>query len=147
MRLKRARRAHHPAQISRYSRDNSDIYIHLDNKQFDWKHELISLLSENSSNIQRYLDCLNNTVTRFGVCFATSKSKILLQNFSRSRENLPFAGEELGESRFVGKEVKLDNCLYDDVPVIIQRKRLEFTNLQYVRHLRDNPLSTRGCVY
>ncbi|THD18894.1 Alpha 1 3-glucosidase [Fasciola hepatica] len=86
----------------------------------------------------------------FGMRFAPSKCKLLLQDWVGSTRNLVLAGEALAEVDkfcYLGTYVSPDGQIADKVSLRIQKARLAFANLRHLWRRRDIWLSVKGRVY
>lgn len=77
------------------------------NRVFDLKYaDDIVLLSGNEQAIQSALDHLAINVSRYGICFAPSKLKVLVQDWKKPAPALIVCGDRLGLVnifKFLGK--------------------------------------------
>lgn len=101
----------------------------------------------NPIKFQVFLDCLDDSVSLFGMRFSHSKCRMLLQDWVGSKPNLALANDELGE---------VDRCIYlsicispdggksDKVPSHMQKV---FTSLRHLWRRSNTRLSIRGRVY
>jgi hypothetical protein len=110
----------------------------------------IALVGENSNVIQSALSFLALEVSRYGMAFAPSKCKVLLQDWQDPPPALTLAGDSL---EFVNSFVYLGSCIAaggyigDEIGLRIAKARLAFANLRHLWRRRDVKLALKGRVY
>ena len=110
----------------------------------------IVLLSEDPGKLQALLNCLSNSVGMFGMRFAPSKCKMLLQDWVDSTPNLTLSGEEIeavDKFCYLGSIISPGGRISDEISSRIQKARLAFSNLAHLWRRRDIRLSVKGRVY
>ena len=110
----------------------------------------IALLGSDPSEIQLLLNNLNKYSAMFGMRFAPSKCKVLLQDWRGLQPTLVLAGQPL---EVVDKYTYLGSCIsssanvVDEVTARISKARLAFANLRHLWRQRNISLSVKGRVY
>ena len=110
----------------------------------------IALLGDNPQVVQTALNRLAIEASRFGMFFAPTKSKVLLQDWQDPVPALTINGEQL---EIVSKFVYLGSCISaggsveDEITLRIAKARLAFTNLKHLWRRRDISLALKGRVY
>lgn len=103
----------------------------------------VALLSENSTKLQDFLDCQNDSVGMFEVRFTSSKCQMLFQDWMIDRS------DQLGKvDRFsyLGSCVLPGGRISDEVSPDIQNPRLALTNLKHIWYRYYVRLSVRDQV-
>jgi hypothetical protein len=110
----------------------------------------IALLGSDPLEMQSILNNLNNSTTRFGMCFTPAKCKALLQDWIGPNPNLTLAGEQI---EIVDKFIYLGSCITpgglanDEISLRIGKARAAFANLRHLWRRNDISLSIKGRVY
>ena len=110
----------------------------------------IALVSEDPVSLQTFLSNLDECSRLFGMRFAPSKCKLMLQDWVSTTHSLTISGETL---EVVDKFVYLGSCLTNDgriseeVSKRIQKARLAFSKLRHLWCRKDISLSVKGRVY
>jgi hypothetical protein len=110
----------------------------------------VVLLSENTGKLQVFLNELNSCVAMFGMRFAPSKCKMLLQDWVGPAPTLTLAGEPLAEVDkfcYLGSFISPCGKLSNEVSYRIQKARVAFINLSHLWRRHDIRLSVKGRVY
>ena len=110
----------------------------------------IVLLGESATEIQEVLVNLSESAKSFGMHFAPSKCKMLLQDWEGQVPALILDGEQLTP---VNQFVYLGSCITPggqitaEISARIQKARQAFANLSHLWRRRDVRLSIKGRVY
>ncbi|CAH8526540.1 unnamed protein product [Schistosoma mattheei] len=110
----------------------------------------IVLLCDNAQAMRSSLNQLAINVRRYGMCFAPSKCKVLLQDWQDSNPVLTLDGEQI---EVVEKFVYLGSCisagggLSDEINAYIVKARATYANLGHLWRLRDVSLAVKGRIY
>ncbi|CAH8587907.1 unnamed protein product [Schistosoma margrebowiei] len=110
----------------------------------------IVLLCDNAQGMQSALNQLAISVRRYGMCFAPSKCKVLLQDWQDSNPVLTLDGEQI---EVVEKFVYLGSCISagggvsDEINARIVKARVAYANLGHLWRLRDVSLAVKGRIY
>ncbi|CAH8624057.1 unnamed protein product [Schistosoma bovis] len=110
----------------------------------------IVLLCDNAQGMQSALNQLAISVRRYGMCFAPSKCKVLLQDWQDSNPVLTLDGEQID---VVEKFVYLGSCISagggvsDEINARIVKARAAYANLSHLWRLRDVSLAVKGRIY
>ncbi|VDP55054.1 unnamed protein product [Schistosoma margrebowiei] len=100
--------------------------------------------------MQFALNQLAISVRRYGMCFAPSKCKVLLQDWQDSNPVLTLDGEQID---VVEKFVYLGSCISagggvsDEINARIVKVRVAYANLGHLWRLRDVSLAVKGRIY
>ncbi|KAH9580585.1 hypothetical protein MS3_00009191 [Schistosoma haematobium] len=100
--------------------------------------------------MQSSLNQLTISVRRYGMCFAPSKCKVLLQDWQDSNPVLTLDGEQID---VVEKFVYLGSCISagggmsDEINARIVKARVAYANLGHLWRLRDASLSVKSRIY
>ncbi|KAH9587729.1 hypothetical protein MS3_00005358 [Schistosoma haematobium] len=100
--------------------------------------------------MQSALNQLAISVRRYGMCFAPSKCKVLLQDWQDSNPVLTLDGEQIG---VVEKFVYLGSCISagggvsDEINARIVKARAAYASLGHLWRLRDVSLAVKGGIY
>ncbi|CAH8464156.1 unnamed protein product [Schistosoma margrebowiei] len=100
--------------------------------------------------MQFALNQLAISVRRYGMCFAPSKCKVLLQDWQDSNPAVILDGEQI---EVVEKFVYLGRCISagggmsDEINGRIVKARAAYTNLGHLWRLRDVSLTVKGRIY
>ncbi|CAH8520165.1 unnamed protein product [Schistosoma intercalatum] len=101
----------------------------------------IVLLCDNAQGMQSALNQLAISVRRYGMCFAPSECKVLLQDWQDSNPVLTLDGEQI---EVVEKFVYLGSCISvgggvsDDINARIVKARAAYANLGHLWRLRQS---------
>ncbi|CAH8633227.1 unnamed protein product [Schistosoma margrebowiei] len=110
----------------------------------------IVLLSDNAQAMQSALNQLAISVRSYGMCFAHSKCKVLLQDWQDSNPVLTLDGEQID---VVEKFVYLGSCISagggvsDEINARIVKVRATYANLGHLWRLRDVSLAVKDRIY
>ncbi|KAH9578500.1 hypothetical protein MS3_00005968 [Schistosoma haematobium] len=110
----------------------------------------IVLLCDNAQGMQSALNQLAISVRRFGMCFAPSKCKVLLQDWQDSNPVLTLDGEQI---EVVEKFVYLGSCISagggvsDEIDSRIMKARAAYANLVHLWRLLDVSLAVKDQIY
>jgi hypothetical protein len=110
----------------------------------------IALLSSSSSNMQIMLNRLNDTVGLYGMRFAPSKCKVLLQDWVGPSPTFVLAGsslETVDRFTYLGSVISSACNIADEVSARIAKARSAFANLRHLWRRKDVRLSIKGRVY
>lgn len=108
------------------------------------------ILGEDPRNLLVFLDSLNDSIGMFGMHFAPSRCKMLLQHCIGSKPNLVFADGVLGvvdRFNYFGNFISPGGCTLDGVCSRIQKDRLISINLRYLWDPCDIRVSIESGVY
>lgn len=110
----------------------------------------IVLLNRDPGKLQLSADLLHDVTGAFGIHFADSRSKVLLQSWIIWKPVLVLLWEKLGEVSefsYLGSFTSTDcGRISEEVPTGIQKARLWFTSMICLWCLGDIHLLTRGCI-
>jgi hypothetical protein len=110
----------------------------------------IVLISNASHDMQIVLDRLAVEVERFGMCFAPSKCKVLLQDLQGAEPALTLAGDTLeivDHFIYLGSCVTAGGGVGEEISHRIARARAAFANLKHLWRRRDIRLILKGRIY
>ncbi|MBM6549315.1 reverse transcriptase family protein [Streptococcus dysgalactiae subsp. equisimilis] len=110
----------------------------------------IALLGDNPQATQNALDRLAIEVSRYGMCFAPSKCKVLFQDWQEPVPALTLAGERLepvDNFSYLGSYITAGGGIGDEIKSRIAKARLAFVNLRHLWRRRDIRLLLKGRVY
>ncbi|VDP43740.1 unnamed protein product [Schistosoma margrebowiei] len=105
------------------------------------------MVCDNAQGMQSALNQLAISVRRYGMCFAPSKCKVLLQDWQDSNPVLTLDGEQID---VVEKFVHLGSCtsagggVSDEINARIVKARAAYANLGHLWRLRDVSLAVKG---
>ncbi|CAH8497241.1 unnamed protein product [Dicrocoelium dendriticum] len=109
----------------------------------------IALICDGSQTCQTALNRLALAVSRFGLCFAPSKCKVLLQDWQGPNPALTLGGdllEVVQEFKYLGSYISTRG-IEDEVTNRIAKARGAFANLRHLWRRRDITLALKGRVY
>ena len=110
----------------------------------------IAVLGDDARVVQLALDRLSVEVSKFGMCFAPSKCKVLLQDWCEPTPNFSLGGVRLDVVNsfvYLGSCISAGGCVEEEISKRIAKARLAFVNLRHLWRRRDIRLSTKGRVY
>ena len=99
--------------------------------------------------MQMTLNNINKSAAKFGMHFAPSKCKVLLQDWSGPNPNLILAGQSIevvDKFTYLGSFISPEGLIKDDVTLRIGKARADFSSLQHLWRRLDS-LSIKGRVY
>ncbi|VDP09544.1 unnamed protein product [Schistosoma margrebowiei] len=100
--------------------------------------------------MQSALNQLAINVRRYGMCFAPSKCKVLIQNWQDSNPVLALGGEQIDVvKKFVYLGSRISSCggVSDEINSGIVKARAAYANLGHLWCLRDVSLAVKGRIY
>ncbi|VDP89503.1 unnamed protein product [Schistosoma mattheei] len=110
----------------------------------------IVLLCDNAQATQSALNQLEINVRTYGMCFASSKCKVLLQDWQDPDPALTLDGEKI---EVVEKFVYLVSCISaaggvsDEINSRVKKARADYANLGHLWRLRDVSLAVKVRIY
>jgi hypothetical protein len=110
----------------------------------------IALLGDDTQAAQTALDRLAVEASHFGMYFAPSKCKVLVQDWQGSVPALVLDGKHLevvDKFVYLGSCVSAGGCMKDEIALRIAKARLTFVNLKHLWRRRDVSLALKGRVY
>ena len=110
----------------------------------------IALLGDNVESVQHALNRLAIEVSKYGMCFAPSKCKVLRQDWQGPAPSITLCGDELEsvESfKYLGSVIAADGGVGEEISSRIAKARLAFANLRHLWRRHDVRLSLKGRVY
>jgi len=110
----------------------------------------IALLGDNSQVMQSALDRLAIEASRYGMCFAPEKCKVLLQDWREPVPDLYQNGERMevvDTFNYLGSCITAGGGVGEEISLRIAKARLAFANLRHLWRRRDISLSIKGRVY
>ncbi|KAH9596282.1 Contactin-5 [Schistosoma haematobium] len=110
----------------------------------------IVLLCDNAQGMQSALSQLAISVRRYGMCFAPSKCKVLLQDWQDSNHVLTLDGEQIEvaeKSMYLGGCISAGGGVSDEINARIVKARAAYANLGHLWRLRDVSLAVKGRIY
>jgi hypothetical protein len=110
----------------------------------------IALLGDNPRVVQSALNRLAVEASRFGMYFAPSKSKVLLQDWQDPVPAFTINDEQLevvNKFVYLGSCISAGGCVGDEITLRIAKARLAFANLKHLWRRRDKSFSLKGRVY
>ena len=110
----------------------------------------IALFGSDPSKLQMFLNKLNTNATKFGMRFAPSKCKVLLQDWSEPQPTFVLADqpiEVVDKFSYLGSVINCHGNVTDEVSSRISKARNAFANLRHLRRHRTVSLAVKGRVY
>ncbi|WP_432422665.1 reverse transcriptase domain-containing protein [Streptococcus dysgalactiae] len=110
----------------------------------------IALLGESAQAMQTVLNRMAIEVSQFGMCFAPSKCKVLLQDWQEPVPVITLNGDRLNvvdNFVYLGSNIAAGGGVGDEISSRIAKARLAFANLRHLWRRRDIRLSLKGRVY
>ena len=110
----------------------------------------IVLLCDNAQGMQSALNQLAISVRRYGMCFAPSKCKVLLQDWQDSNPVLTLDGEQIEVVEkfvYLGSYISAGGGVSDEIDARIMKARAAYANLGHLWRLRDVSLAVKGRIY
>ncbi|CAH8503536.1 unnamed protein product [Schistosoma rodhaini] len=110
----------------------------------------IVLLCDNAQGMQSTLNQLAISVRRYGMCFAPSKCKVLLQDWQDSHPVLTLDGEQIEVVEkfvYLGSYISAGGGVSDEIDARIMKARAAYANLGHLWRLRDVSLAVKGRIY
>ena len=130
---------------------NGGVELLPGNRVFDLEYaDDIALLSDNTQAAQQALNRLAIEVSRYGMCFAPSKCKVLLQDWQEPVPALTLCGVQLElveNFKYLGSLITAGGGVGEEITSRIARARTAFANLRHLWRRRDIRLSLKGRVY
>jgi hypothetical protein len=110
----------------------------------------IVLFFETEEKAQAFLDVLSEIVPSFGMRFAPSKCKVMLQDMQPLTTPLKMQGESLEEVErftYLGSCINSDGTVTDEISSRISKARITFANLRHLWRQKGISLQLKGRVY
>ena len=110
----------------------------------------IAVLGDDARVVQQALDRLSIEVSKFGMCFAPSKCKVLLQDWCQPVPSLTIGNDRLDTVDsfvYLGSCISAGGCVEREVSLRLAKAGLAFANLRHLWRRRDVSLATKGRVY
>ena len=110
----------------------------------------VVLLREDPGSLPNLLCSLHKFAAMFGMRFAPSECKMVLQDWVEVTPNLSIRGkviERMDKFTFLGSYVTPDDSIAEELSSRIQKARLAFSNLHHLWRRNDIKLTTKGRVY
>jgi hypothetical protein len=110
----------------------------------------IVLFSEDFSRMQNLLNKLDCCASMFGLRFAPSKCKFMLQDWAGDIPSLSVAGstiDQVDSFTYLGSCICPNGGVAEEVSERIRKARVAFANLGHLWRRRDIRLATKGRVY
>lgn len=110
----------------------------------------IVLLFSNHESAQTTMDKLCEVIPRFGMHFAPSKCKVMLQDLPQLASPLKLRGEELSvvdHFTYLGSCVSNDGSITNEITSRISKARVAFASLRHLWRQKRIPLHLKGRVY
>ena len=110
----------------------------------------IVMLFDNFEGAQATMNRLVEVVPSFGMQFAPSKCKVLLQDYPLPHTNLTLQGqviEVVDSFTYLGSCITSSSSAAEDITARIAKARLAFLNLRHLWRQKGLPLRLKGRVY
>ncbi|CAH8292457.1 unnamed protein product [Schistosoma rodhaini] len=130
---------------------NGGVYMLPGERLLDLEYaDDIVLLCDNAQGMQSALNQLAISVRRYGMCFAPSKCKVLLQDWQDSHPVLTLDGEEIEVVEkfvYLGSYISAGGGVSDEIDARIMKARAAYANLGHLWRLCDISLAVKCRIY